>query len=133
MGGSTTNACESFHRYFGDHFTRHSPNTFLFLEGLNAEQERTRLKIRSHSNPIKRKDQRQKEDKRRAVIGMLRGGEITMEEFVKKMGFLMLPVVMEICKYFVHSAFNHVLYIVKAFLMQPQYLQSAMYVTVPSP
>ena len=94
MGGSTTNACESFHRYFGDHFTRHSPNIFLFLEGLNAEQERTRLKIRSHSNPIKRKDQRQKEDKRREIIGMLRGGEITMEEFVKQMGFLMLPVIM---------------------------------------
>ena len=81
MGGSTTNACESFHRYFADHFTRHSPNIFLFLEGLNAEQERTRLKIRSHSNPIKRKDQRQKEDKRREIIGKLRGGEITMEEF----------------------------------------------------
>ena len=77
----TTNACESFHRYFADHFTRHSPNIFLFLEGLNAEQERTRLKIRSHSNPIKRKDQRQKEDKRREIIGKLRGGEITMEEF----------------------------------------------------
>lgn len=94
MGGSTTNACESFHRYFGDHFTRHSPNIFHFLEGLNAEQERIRLKIRSHSNPIKRKDQRQKEDKRREIIGMLRGGEITMEEFVKQMGFLMLPVAM---------------------------------------
>ena len=86
--------CESFHRYFGDHFTRHSANIFLFSEGLNAEQETTRLKIRSHSNPIKRKDQRQKEDKRREIIGMLRGGEITLEEFVKQMGLLMLPVVM---------------------------------------
>ena len=53
-----------------------------------------RLKIRSHSNPSKRKDQRQREDKRREIIGMLRGGEITMEELVKQMGFLMLPVVM---------------------------------------
>ena len=55
-----------------------------------------RLKVRSHSSLSKRKDQRQKEDKRREIIGMLRlrGGEITMEEFVKQMGFLMLPVVM---------------------------------------
>ena len=86
--------CESFHRYFGQHFSSPSPNIFTFLDALEQEQDRTILKIRSMTRKItiaKRKAQREKEEKRHRLKYQLEQGEIKIEEFINQMYVQMLP------------------------------------------
>ena len=83
---STTNACESFHRYFGQHFTCPKPNVFRFLDALEVEQERTLLKIRATNSRApkiaKRKMQRDKEQKRQMIMQQFQNHEIGLEDFI---------------------------------------------------
>ena len=85
-------ACESFHRYFGEHFTSPRPNIYTFLEGLREEQERTVMKQRStQKTSAKRKCIREKYNKRKELREKYEAKEMTQQEFLTEMCMLMLP------------------------------------------
>ena len=85
---TTTNACEAFHRHFGDLFgsSNSNPNIFIFMEILHQWHKLSKIKARGTPSR-KQKDVSWKRD----MLSALKEGAISENEFLSSLATDMQP------------------------------------------
>lgn len=89
----TTNGCESFHNEFGNLFYNSHPNIFDFLDKIKSMQTKTYLKVRASriQAPLPKRE-RDNLEKKLGIQLKYKNGELSRQEYVKRMAFKALPV-----------------------------------------
>ncbi|KAL8571163.1 hypothetical protein ACOMHN_010624 [Nucella lapillus] len=91
----TTNACESFHRHFGDQFYHTHPNVFEFMQKLKEVQTYSYVKMNTITAggalaPVRR-ERREKLQQLATIKTRFTDSEISRKEFLKQMACKNLP------------------------------------------
>lgn len=83
----STNACESFHSHFRQEFYRAHPNIHIFIETLRLIQAETYIKLKGPFSREISHEELEKIDYLLLAYSALRNNDISMEKYLKKVGF----------------------------------------------